>query len=298
MRIVRRLTTAVLTTTLSSLALCLVASLPAQAAGADRVDLTYRVFVGGLPVVEVDTSTTIDGDRYRMDGLARTVGMWESLFTARMASRVDGRMEADGSMALPMLYQTRYDGVVGDKRSINVTFGKDGPTQVSVEPPNTDDNRRQVEPEFLIGTLDPATAAILATGTNNGAAICTQEFKVFDGRRRYDVAFENMGQDEVFAGNDERFYGGMATRCTISYRRVKGFDPDWERTNASKFPNKFDIWFVQFEGLPRPIPVKVQVKTDYGVVVAQLISRGLTKTDSLGAAAQILPPPDLKKMGG
>lgn len=292
MGIVRHLTTA---TVAGAFAILLGG--PAQAAGADRVDLTYRVFVGGLPVIEVDTKTTIDGERYRMDGLARTVGLWETLFEARMMSRVDGRFTDAHHAALPMLYQTRYDGDVGRKRSINVTFDKTGPSNVSVEPQNTDDNRPPVEPEFLLGTIDPASAAILATGSGDGADICTREFKVFDGRRRYDVAFENRGQIQLQA-QDERFFSGEATHCVIRYRRVKGFDPDWERQDAKKFPNELDIWFARVDGLPRPIPVRVQVTSDYGVIMAHLIAHGLTKTDNLEDAASVLPPPDRDKMGG
>ncbi len=291
MRIVRRLIPA------ATAALAFLLANDAHAAGADRVDLTYRVFVGGLPVIEIDTKTTIDGDRYRMDGLARTVGMWESLFTARMMSRVDGRLSGDSRTAQPMLYQTRYDGVIGDKRSINVTFDPNGPSDIRVEPENEDDSRKPVEPEFLVGTLDPVSAAILATGSGDGSDVCTREFKVFDGRRRYDVAFENRGPDTI-KGHDDSFYTGDAIHCVIKYRRVKGFDPNWERRDAGKFPNELDIWFVRFDGLPRPVPVKVQVKSNYGVIVAQLISHGLARTDHLDDAAGILPPPDLEKMGG
>ncbi|TDP48212.1 DUF3108 domain-containing protein [Zavarzinia compransoris] len=271
---------------------------PALAGGADRVDLTYRVFLGGLPIVEVDTRTTIDGGRYRMDNLTRTVGLWESLFKARMQSRVDGSLvPAMGVEASPTLFQLRYDGRVGQRRSVDVTYDRNGPVDIRAEPPNDQDGRRPVEPEFLLGAIDPSTAAMLAAENGADDQICKQTFKIFDGRRRYDVAFENKGPDHL-NGNDDNFYAGDAIHCVIRYRRVKGFDPDWERANARKFPNEVDIWFARFPDLPRAVPVKVQVKTEYGVTVAQLIGRALTRTDSLGDAAALLPPPDMDHMGG
>lgn len=273
-------------------------SAPALAGGADRVDLTYRVFLGGIPVVEVDARTTVDGDRYRMDNLTRTVGLWESLFKARMLSRVDGHLSpAMGVEASPSLFQLRYDGQVGRRRSVDVTYDDKGPAEIRAEPPNNADGRQEVPPEFLLGAIDPGTAAMLAAEQGSDAEICRREFKIFDGRRRYDIAFENRGSDRL-NGNGDNFYEGDAVHCTIRYRRVKGFDPDWERANAKKFPNEIDIWFVRFPELPRAVPVKVQVKTEYGVTVAQLIGRKVVKTDSLSDEAVLLPPPDLDKMGG
>lgn len=266
-------------------------------ASAERVDLTYRVFLGGIPIVEVDTKTTVDGSRYRMDSLTRTVGLWESLFKARMQSRVDGEVNGAEASARPDLYQVRYDGRVGKRRSIDVYFDAEGPDEIVTVPPNAEDGRRPVEPEFLMGAMDPATAAMLAAEAGPNEQICQREFKIFDGRRRYDVAFENKGPARIEA-HDDAFYSGEAIHCVIRYRRIKGFDPSWERANARKYPNEIDIWFARFPDLPRAIPVKVQVSTEYGTAMAQLVARHLAPTDSLGAAAALLPPPDLKRMGG
>ncbi|PWR18610.1 DUF3108 domain-containing protein [Zavarzinia aquatilis] len=291
MRIVRRL----------AAALALASALPAAALGAgpDRVDLTYRVFLGGLPIVEIDAQTTVDeGGRYRMDNLTRTVGLWESLFKARMLTRVDGRLDAkaeDG--ARPSLFQVRYDGRVGKRRSVDVYFNANGPSDIFAVPPNAEDGRRPVEPEFLLGATDPATAALLAAESGPEDRICQRSFKIFDGRRRYDVAFENKGTDHIDGGNGD-FYEGEATHCLIRYKRIKGFDPQWERSDARNYPNEVHIWFVRFPDLPRAIPVKVQVKTEYGVTVAQLIRRALAKGEPLSDAAALLPPPDMKGMGG
>ena len=290
MRIVRRL----------AAALALATALPAVAlaGGPDRVDLTYRVFLGGLPIVEVDAQTTVDGGRYRMDNLTRTVGLWENLFKARMLTRVDGRLDAaaeDG--ARPSLFQVRYDGRVGKRRSVDVYFDDKGPSEIIAVPPNAEDGRRPVEPEFLLGATDPATAALLAAETGPDDRICQRAFKIFDGRRRYDVAFENKGTDHIDGGNGD-FYEGEAIHCLIRYKRIKGFDPQWERSDAKNYPNEVHIWFVRFPDLPRAIPVKVQVKTEYGVTVAQLIRRALAKGEPLSDAAALLPPPDMKGMGG
>ncbi|MDD3446309.1 MAG: DUF3108 domain-containing protein [Zavarzinia sp.] len=288
MRVIRRL--------VATLALAGAPSL-ALAGGAERVDLSYRVFLGGLPVVQVDTSTTIDAGRYRMDSLTRTVGLWETLFKARMQSRVDGALDTATAGARPNLYQVRYDGRVGKRRSINVFFDHDGPSEIVAAPPNAEDGRRPVEPEFLLGAMDPATAAILAAEGGNEADICRRDFKIFDGRRRYDVAFENKGVETIQADHKD-FFSGEAVHCVIRYRRIKGFDPDWERTDAKKYPNEVSVWFARFPDLPRAIPVKVQVTTEYGIAMAQLVARGLAPTDSLSDAAALLPPPDMDRMGG
>ncbi|MFA5121577.1 DUF3108 domain-containing protein [Zavarzinia sp.] len=258
-----------------------------------QVALTYRVFLGGVPVVEVDTRTIVDAQRYRMDSLTRTIGLWEGMFKARMQSRVDGVLA--GSKVEPLLYQIRYDGRVGKRRSIDVTFGDNGPTMVHTVPDNAEDGRKPVEPEFLVGAIDPASAAIMATSASSDGELCHGGYKIFDGRRRYDVAFDNQGADTLDGHGD--FYSGEALHCQVQYRRVKGFDPDWERSEAKKFPNTIDVWFVRLPGLPRAVPVKVAVNTEFGVVVAQMVDHVTGPGESLGDAAY-LPPPDRDKMGG
>lgn len=295
MRLVHRLATVfALALTLPALA----PSRPAQASPPDRLDLTYRVYLGGLPIVEVETRAVVDGGRYRLDNMTRTTGLWESLFKARMQSRVDGRLgDSVDEAPRPSLFQVRYDGRVGKRRSVDVYFDEKGPSEIVAVPPNEKDGRSLIEPEFLLGATDPGTAALLAAESGDGGQICQRSFKIFDGRRRYDIAFENKGPDTLSGGHGE-FYTGDATHCLIRYKRIKGFDPAWEKAESKNYPNEVDIWFVRFPEMPRAIPVRVQVSTEYGVVVAQLVRRDLSKGEPLNDAATLLPPPDLDKMGG
>ncbi len=252
----------------------------AQAAAADRVELTYRLFLGGLTVVELHTSTTVDGHRYRMESLVKTVSLWETLFRARLASRVDGTLDGPLDRPRPQLYQTRYDGRVGRRSAIDIRYGSGTPV-VTLDPADEDDGRPTVEPALIAGTIDPSSALLFASRMAGEGQPCDLTLPIYDGRRRYDIKATRQA-DDVLHSDDPSFYAGPATRCTVGYRRIKGYNPYWEATAAKTWPSTATVWFAHLDGISRPIPVKVMVSTELGWMVAQLVAHKTSRVGPLG----------------
>lgn len=258
------------------------------AAAADRVDLTYRLFLGGLTVMELDSSTIVDGNRYRMESLVRTVSLWEAMFRARLASRVDGTLGDGLDHPTPSLYQTRYDGAVGKRSAVDIRYG-DGAPVVTVDPPNADENRPTVEAALTAGTIDPSSALLFASRIAAEGRLCDIALPIYDGRRRYDIKATNLG-DETLHSDDPGFYSGPATRCTVAYRRIKGYSERWEATQAKAWPSKATVWFARLDGISRPVPVKIMVSTELGWMVAQLVAHKSTRVGPLGDATALAFP--------
>jgi hypothetical protein len=92
---------------------------------------------------------------------------------------------------------------------------------------------------------------------------------VFDGRRRYDVAFSFVKKIDVHMDNG--LYSGPALVCQIHYNQIAGYQQSVIDQNK-KFPKMY-AWVVAAKSSADPkrtylLPVRVWAETDYGIVVA------------------------------
>ncbi|MCF4164225.1 DUF3108 domain-containing protein [Zavarzinia compransoris] len=245
---------------------------------AERVDLTYRIMVGGIGFAEVDTRTTFDGGRYAVEAVARTTGAFDLLLKLRLWSRVDGALGPRGTVAGARAhrFEARYHTRATRLQSVDVAFGDDGPSRIVTEPPEP-----PVEaPDFLTGALDPATVSLLAAQPELIDRRLRGNIRMFDGRKRFDVALDHQGP-ETLAAERRPFYAGEAVRCVIRYRRIRKPSPAWDRARDRNYPKALEAWFASFPDLPRPVPVKACFHTRFGEAVAQLVARDITRAEGL-----------------
>ncbi|MEJ1969857.1 MAG: DUF3108 domain-containing protein [Rhizomicrobium sp.] len=91
---------------------------------------------------------------------------------------------------------------------------------------------------------------------------------VFDGRRRYDVAFEKV--KDVNVAMDNGLYKGKAVLCQMKYRQLAGYKPRVIKDGAN-FP-MISAWVATFPssvtGRPYVVPLRVWSDTSYGVIAA------------------------------
>lgn len=245
----------------------------------DRVDLTYRVMVGGIGFAELETRTTVDGARYAVEAVARTIGAFELLLKLRLWSRVDGTLGPRGALAgaRPRQFQARYHTRATRLHSVDVAFDEDGPCRIRTEPPASD---REAAPDFLAGAFDPGTLTLLAALPEARNRRLRGNIRLFDGRKRFDIALDHQGPETLPAGRHP-FYAGGAERYLIRYRHIAKPSPAWERARRRQYPKTAEAWFAGLADLPRPVPVKARFHTKFGEAVAQLVARRITPGDAL-----------------
>ena len=109
---------------------------------------------------------------------------------------------------------------------------------------------------------------------------------VFDGRRRYNLVLDHLGQDFI-QRNDYSAFSGSALRCRVKIERIAGFK---RKTTRSKW-RKTDgatLWIGRaFANFP-PVPVRLALDTDLGGLRAYLVQATLTEGGQIRrlAAAQ------------
>ncbi|WP_449230864.1 DUF3108 domain-containing protein [Azospirillum doebereinerae] len=238
------------------------------------VSATYRVHVGGVAVLDVAATLEMTDSRYRMEVTAQTDGFLGRMFPWRTVSRSEGAVRPD------RLLPTRHSqsSVFREKpRSVTLEYDGQGNVAATVLPPPEEDDREPVPDALKRGTYDPLSGflAVLAAAARGEA--CTRSLPVYDGRRRYDMILEDVGQ-RLVAASRYSIFAGAARQCRVSYRPVAGYGKNppsgafWRRDNGPSERPPADLWLAPVVPGELPLPVRLETESDFGAVVIHLTS--------------------------
>lgn len=245
--------------------------LAAAKASAEPVKATYRVFVGGITALDVEAMLEVTGDRYRIEVSAVTGGAIGRLFSWRTDSLTNGYVRGDD---LRPASHRQTSQLRGEPRNVTLTYGPQGDVDASVTPPPEKDDREPVPPALQRGTLDPLSAVLdllFAVGASQG---CDRSLPVFDGRRRYDMVFSEVGR-RIVDPSRYSVFAGVAQQCRVTYKPVAGYGRSspagrfWQRSSPADRP-PVDLWLAPVAAGYPPLPVRLETDSDFGSVVVHL----------------------------
>jgi hypothetical protein len=253
-----------------------VAAIVVFAAGAaaddETVRLSYDAYVGPFYVVSAEAELRLDGDRYRVVTRAQSEGLAGVLFSWQSEARSEGRFA--GPRLQPRSHE--MDGQwSGEARQVRLSYDGGGPIAAQISPPPDLSERDPVPPGLTADTVDPLSATLDVLLGIAGGGDCEGEYKVFDGRRRYDMIVR-PGASAVLERVHSSVYAGLAQRCEFRLRRIAGF---------LKKPSKLGrqvtdpvLWVASpMPGVP-PVPVRFTADTGFGELRIHLtrVQRGRT----------------------
>lgn len=267
-------------------------ALPATASGevpsnGTAVDLTYRIYGGGLLILSLDTRAEFDAERYAITSDVATEGLVDRLFHGRLSSRADGLLTADGPQM--QRYAQAYKGRFGE-RSIDMTMTPEGTYDVEAEPDELPEHA-PVDPKAVVGTVDPLTASIYGALTR-AERPCTARVPVFDGRRVYELDFSMLATDDLEPRAAGEF-AGAAWRCKVVYKPVSGFSREWHIRRAKDPLRPATVWLARFEGSENGagerqqflLPVRLQIESAYFNAVAHLTRASIDGHELIASVA-------------
>jgi hypothetical protein len=232
-----------------------------RAAGAAQPGavLDYEVRYGPLQVLALRTTARFDGDRYQATTDVRTVGVIALLFPWRAAS--DSRGLRDDGIMRPLRFRTTGE-YRGTHRLAQIDYQVDAGPRVLIDPPAEHDDRDAVPPALQQATIDPLTAGLAAVSSG-----CQGTLRVFDGRRRYDLALSDLGETATPPSRHTR-YAGRARHCRALIAPLAGF---WRsEPRHDERPTQVDYWLAA----PRPdliaVPVYLELSAPRGTLAVHL----------------------------
>jgi hypothetical protein len=244
---------------------CALAALwPVLAAADDAtvLRLRYDAHIGGIRVLSVATEAHYDAQAYSLEVAARTVGIvgWVGEWKGDSLTRggVIGHALRPSSHRADSAWR-------GEARSVELSYGADGSVRAHVEPPPEKDNREKVPEALTRGTIDTLTAIVALVRGFGQDGQCAGNWKLYDGRRRFDVTIGDAGP-ATLEPSSYNVYAGQARKCRVTTRRVAGY---WKGQVDAAEQTGF-VWMASpGNGMP-PVPVRAEAEMGLGTLVVNL----------------------------
>jgi len=233
----------------------------ARAPARAEVVAEYAVRYGPLTVLSLRATTESADGRYRTTTEAHTVGVAGVVFPWHASATTEGRLMASGMQPLTHRSSGEYRG---QQRSVVIDYNTASGIVAAIQPAADDDYRDAVPIALQQETVDPLTATLSALASN-----CHGTVRVFDGRRRYDMQFTDLGEVDTPRSLDT-IYSGPARCCRSEMQPIAGF---W-RTGPQhdERPSRLDSWIaVPRPGLPA-LPVYLELSSQRGTLSIHLTS--------------------------
>lgn len=231
-------------------------ALPASAAGAERI--AFRVDWGPIAVAEIEVALRREDGRTWMNGraAARGLGALLSGFTLRNSVSY-------GPEGREVRVEIARDGET-DLRKMSWT--PEGVPVILAAGEEEEEPRTPIPPAELADTVDPFFPVLDMMARLDTGGDCARTYRVYDGTRRYDLRFADLGADAMEADRGWT-YDGPARRCSLHFLRVGGFPVEEDRPVREAEIDR-QIWFAPMDGAH--VPVRFAVDWALGTAIARI----------------------------
>jgi hypothetical protein len=238
--------------------------------------MVYTVYAGGINAVQarlhIDESRS---SRYKMILSAKTRGFLARLAPWRGSFATEGWRNGDD------LRPENHKSVSTWKDETEIkeyTYNEDGEfvkLTITEEGRDKSPDPSSIERELTDGTTDALTATLLVMQAINEKESCEGASEVFDGKRRFEMRFRNIGATTLNASR-YNLYEGPAVLCEVEiepkggkwHSKPRGWLSIQEQGRKKGYLPR--IWLAAVDENGPAVPVKIQVKTDYGALMAHL----------------------------
>jgi hypothetical protein len=236
---------------------------------ASRLSVAYTIAFWSLPIGGTSFDIRLTPAGYTTSSHFETSGIvsafWQSIIDASSTGQLSPRSVS------PTLYDSFYRRGKKHQR-VKLTYAPDGMPITTADPPYNQ-NRYPVTDVQKKEGLDPlgAATAVLAGVHESPANPCGTVAPVFDGRRRYNIEFTWLRDEDVKLENG--LYNGKAHLCQLHYNQIAGFKPKILKEGRA-IPPAFG-WFAEIPSAAAPnghylLPLKLWASTGYGTATATL----------------------------
>lgn len=229
------------------------------------MNATYEVYFGGFHVLTADAQWERGAEGYRITGRAETQGFIGWMHPWKGDTETRGRFA--GGKIVPQLHENRGTSSEGEKL-VRLSYDPQGAlTDSLVQPAQDWDERHPLPADAEEGTLDPLSVVAGLSEILHQGGRCEGTFPVFDGRKRYDLIVSDAGES-LLEPTDYSVFSGKARGCRLDYELLGGHRI--ERSKYAETARERIVWVARPQEDAPLIPVRLQIETAYGTVMAHL----------------------------
>ena len=243
-----------------------------------NIGLEYGVSIAGFPALAATATIAADSDHYDIEIKAVTSGMIGAFFPWTI------RIESKGNFAGEAMQPVEHAQIStfgGKDRSVILDYdGRGGFLERRVFPEAKEDDRDEVPAAMTRDTLDIISAIFASLRGVGDTGACAGRKPVFDGRRRFDLAFTDVGRTvlrPISAGS----FGGEALHCSVKIEPIAGYlQPDRKKKQFFSQTTPIDVYVARVGAFGIEVPVRLESTSRYGRLLLGLRARH----DSLAVA--------------
>lgn len=247
------------------------ALIPTPAAAVDKtsglsdVDLSYKIYVGGFHVADIQLDLDLAPENYDIAAKVKTSGMVGRMFPWWMQAYSRGEIVGAGVMPVTAGQRNSWKG---RERFLDMTF-TDGVARIArIAPKPESDDRDNVPVAMRTGVVDLASAIVSIIRKMDGDDTCSAKVAVFDGRRRYDLIARPDGAEKLRPSGYTPFVGDTVN-CMMSIHKKVGFKKT-DKSGWNDEGRQARVWMGKaFSDVP-PVPIRITLNTPLGGLVAHL----------------------------
>ena len=190
-------------------------------------ELKLKILGVPIKIGEINSYLTYDVNNYSLSFELYSNKLVNIVTSIEGAGIVSGMINS--SILYPNDYQYTY---VKKKKTKNTKILFNDSTVVFTET-NPNFNKNKLSPisdEMLIGTIDPVTAIIYMSDYNLNNK-CTINYKIYDGKRRYDLSYIDI------------VYEGEYIICKLMQKKIGGFKSKDKKNDIFKPAQKIETYY-------------------------------------------------------
>jgi len=241
-----------------------------------KLGLQYDVYAGGFKALNASLEMDLTKKAYDIGLDAKTQGFIGSMFPWNASYSTSGHSEK--GVLIPTVSTSRSawkDSV----KTTEMSYSPKGEllkTTTQAGDKTTVD--RDINKNLSSDAVDVLTGTLLIMQNAKNTQKCEGSFPVFDGKRRFNITLKDDGH-EVLEKSKYSSFSGEALRCTLKVDPVAGFNAKDQKRGWMAVQNHTEarhklptIWLARIEDKGPIVPVRVEIASEYGAVVAHLSS--------------------------
>ena len=187
----------------------------------------FFVTVGPFDASRTEFTYSLDNRSYQVNSYVATNGFFDTIYPFQAKYQTSGIIKANQMITRDYSYtsQSRFN-----TRGKQVFYNDNGEPLYQISNKNGNDKKKIFEPSPTpADTFDLQTVIAKLARQYNLLGFCDSQLAVYDGKRRFDVVFKDLG-DDILAPNEHSFYSGSAAKCSMHITKLLSEDDDslWE----------------------------------------------------------------------
>ena len=196
-----------------------------------KYDLHIRVLGVQVKIGEIKSYFEITDDDYKLEYNLKSENLVQLISPTKGIGKINGKYI--NSKLIPENYNYTYERK-GKIKSTSIKFLDSNVINTEVTPPFEKSKLTPVNDSMLRNVIDPSTG-IMLMGDYELNKNCSIEYKIYDGKRRYNLTYTNIIEKDVYK------------ICTLQRHKLGGFKKDGNDSNNNPFASadQIDAYFTK-----------------------------------------------------